>query len=76
MFIWSAQVHVDINVEVLDILSVNDREFSITMTMYFTVIWKEIRIKTNRSVEEVGMLNQNIQYHDVRTFSIQSASTS
>ena len=28
-------VHVDINVEILDILSVNDKEFSITMSMYF-----------------------------------------
>ena len=27
------QVHVDINVEILDILSVNDKDFSITMTM-------------------------------------------
>ena len=27
------QVHVDINVEILDILSVNDKEFSITMSM-------------------------------------------
>ena len=29
----SQQVHVDINVEILDILSVNDKEFSITMSM-------------------------------------------
>ena len=28
-------VHVKINVEILDILSVNDKEFSITMSMYF-----------------------------------------
>ena len=28
-------VNVDINVEILDILSVNDKEFSITMSMYF-----------------------------------------
>ena len=31
-------VHVDINVEILDILSVNDKEFSITMSMYFRCI--------------------------------------
>ena len=34
-------VHVDINVEILDILSVNDKEFSISMSMYF-------RWQTNR----------------------------
>ena len=28
-------VHVDINVEILDILSINDKEFSISMSMYF-----------------------------------------
>ena len=28
-------VHVKINVDILDILSVNDKEFSITMSMYF-----------------------------------------
>ena len=31
-------VHVSINVEILDILSVNDKEFSITMSMYFRCI--------------------------------------
>ena len=31
-------VHVSINVEILDILSVNDKEFSITMSMYFRYI--------------------------------------
>jgi hypothetical protein len=68
---------VDIDVEVLDILSVNDREFSITMTMYFSVMWKEIRIWTNRSIEEVGLLNQDIfRYLDFRALTIQSASTS
>ena len=39
-------VHVDINVEILDILSVNDKEFSITMSMYFSVMWQESRIVT------------------------------
>ena len=44
-------VHVDINVEILDILSVNDKEFSITMSMYFSVMWQESRIVTNNTVE-------------------------
>jgi len=44
-------VHVDINVEILDILNVNDKEFSITMSMYFSVQWQESRIQTNRTVE-------------------------
>ena len=44
-------VHVDINVEILDILSVNDKEFSITMSMYFSVMWQESRIETNNTIE-------------------------
>ena len=41
----------DINVEILDILSVNDKEFSITMSMYFSVMWQESRIVTNNTIE-------------------------
>ena len=44
-------VHVDINVEILDILSVNDKEFSMTMSMYFSVMWQENRIETNNTIE-------------------------
>ena len=44
-------VNVDINVEILDILSVNDKEFSITMSMYFTVMWQENRIITNNTID-------------------------
>ena len=43
-------VDVDITVEILDILSVNDKEFSITMSMYFTVMWQESRITTNNTI--------------------------
>ena len=41
----------DGNVEILNILSVNDKEFSITMSMYFSVMWQESRIITNNTVE-------------------------
>ena len=44
-------VHVDINVEILDILSVNDKEFSMTMSMYFSVMWQESRIISNNTIE-------------------------
>jgi len=44
-------VNVDINVEILDILSVNDKEFSMTMSMYFSVMWQESRIETNNTIE-------------------------
>ena len=44
-------VNVDINVEILDILSVNDKEFSISMSMYFSVMWQESRIVTNNTIE-------------------------
>ena len=40
-------VHVDIDVEILDILSINDKEFSITMSMYFSVQWQESRLENN-----------------------------
>ena len=43
-------VHVDINVEILDILSVNDKEFSITMSMYFSVQWQESRYISSDNV--------------------------
>ena len=44
-------VNVDINVEILDILSVNDKEFSISMSMYFSVMWQESRIVTKNEIE-------------------------
>ena len=44
-------VNVDINVEILDILSVNDKDFSITMSMYFSVMWQESRIVTKNEIE-------------------------
>ena len=47
----TSPVDVDINVEILDILSVNDKEFSITMSMYFSVRWQESRIVSQNQIE-------------------------
>ena len=72
-------VHVDINVEILDILSVNDKEFSITMSMYFSVQWREGRIVTNNTIEpgswypiSLEFLNEiwipNVFIYNLKTF--------
>ena len=58
---------------------VNDKEFSITVTMYFTVIWEDPRLVTNMTVEEgtftpidLNFLNHmwvpNIFIYDLRFF--------
>ena len=44
-------MHVDINVDILDILSVNDKEFSITMSMYFSVMWEDGRINSSQTIQ-------------------------
>ncbi|XP_023323455.1 glutamate-gated chloride channel subunit beta [Eurytemora carolleeae] len=44
-------VMINVNLEILDILGVNDKEFSITLSMYFSVQWEESRIQTNNTVE-------------------------
>ena len=60
-------------------LQVNDKEFSITLTMYFTVIWAEPRIVTNLTVDaetftpiDLNFLNHmwvpNIFIYDLRSF--------
>ena len=43
-------VHVDINVEILDILSVNDKEFSITMSMYFRYFCQILSTEDNKNL--------------------------
>jgi hypothetical protein len=57
---------------------VNDKEFSITLTMYFSVQWKEPRLVTNLTVNEsipvdLQFLDHlwvpNIFIYDLRTFS-------
>ena len=68
---------VTIKVDVLDVMDVNDKEFSVTMTMYFSVLWNEPRLETNKSVAEgtpidLQFLNQlwvpNIFIYDLRSF--------
>lgn len=63
----------------MDILEVNDKEFSVTMTMYFNVKWSEPRIETNTTLSEgesipidMMFLNHlwvpNIFIYDLRNF--------
>ena len=49
-------VNVDIDVEILDILSINDKEFSITMSMYFSVQWQESRWQTENTNRSCPLL--------------------
>ena len=67
----------------MDVLQVNDKEFSVTLTMYFSVQWEEPRIVTNNTVEEgewtpidLQFLNNlwvpNIFIYDLRSFSAMS----
>ena len=37
---------VQINVEILDIISVDDKDFSITLSMYFSVSWQVRRFQS------------------------------
>ena len=64
-------------------LQVNDKEFSVTMTMYFSVQWDEPRIESNLTVAEgdwtpidLQFLNNlwvpNIFIYDLRSFSAMS----
>lgn len=37
--------HVKVNLEVLDVIRIDDREFSVELNMYFGVTWTEPRLK-------------------------------
>ena len=41
----SPKTHVKVNLEVLDIIRVDDRKFSVELNMYFGVVWTEPRLK-------------------------------
>ena len=38
------QTHADMNLEILDVLRVDDKKFSVTLSMYFGVYWTEDRL--------------------------------
>jgi len=40
----SERQHIKMNLEVLDVLNVNDKKFSVALSMYFGVHWKEDRL--------------------------------
>ncbi len=43
---------VNIDTDIMDVLTVNDKEFSVTLTMYFSVKWEEPRLVTNVTMSE------------------------
>jgi hypothetical protein len=70
---------VSIETDIMDIMAVNDKAFSVTLTMYFAVKWDEPRIETNNTVIEgewtpidLQFMNQlwvpNIFIYDLRSF--------
>jgi hypothetical protein len=40
---------ISIEIHISDILKINDRDFSITFSLYFNVKWKEPRLRLNPS---------------------------
>ena len=40
---------ISIEIHISDILKINDRDFSITFSLYFNVMWKEPRLRLNPS---------------------------
>ena len=59
---FSGKNHVNIEVGIMDIMGVNDKEFSVTLTMYFNVKWNEPRIETNNTFIEGDMVPIDIQF--------------
>ncbi len=71
---------VNVNTDIMDVLTVNDKEFSVTLTMYFSVKWEEPRLVTNLSLTDgewvpvdLNFLSHlwvpNIFIYDLRSFS-------
>jgi len=70
---------VNVTTDIMDVLTVNDKEFSVTLTMYFSVQWEEPRLVTNLTVEpgqwtpvDLKFLDElwvpNIFIYDLRSF--------
>ena len=49
---FPGQNNVSIETDIMDIMDVNDKEFSVTLSMYFSVKWDEPRFETNNTVGE------------------------
>ena len=52
MLIFSGTNVVAVETDIMDIMGVNDKQFSVTISMYFAVKWDEPRIETNNTVTE------------------------
>lgn len=53
---------VKIETEILDFLTVNDKEFCITVTMYLSVQWPEPRLRTNMTVDSGDWTPIDLQF--------------
>ncbi len=56
--------HVNVELDIMDVLNVNDKEFSVTLTMYFTVKWEEQRLMTNMSLGDDVWTPIDLQFLD------------
>ncbi len=74
-----AATTVQVETDIMDVLQINDKEFSVTLTMYFAVRWHEPRMITNNTVTEgewtpidMQFLNHlwvpNIYIYDLKAF--------
>ena len=52
MTYFSGQNNVSIETDIMDIMEVNDKAFSVTLSMYFSVRWDEPRFETNLTVTD------------------------
>jgi hypothetical protein len=53
---------VGISTGIMDILEVNDKQFSITLTMYFEVQWDEPRLLSNVTHSEDSSVPVDLQF--------------
>ena len=68
----SPKTHVKVNLEVLDIIRVDDRKFSVELNMYFGVVWTEPRLHlpkpfrngTNRPPARCDDISWSMLHHE------------
>ena len=47
--ILSLPLHIGIEIHISDVLKINDRDFSITFSLYFNVQWREPRLQIDQN---------------------------
>ena len=55
------RTHVKVNLEVLDVIRIDDRKFSVELNMYFGVVWTEPRLKPPKPTFKNGTARPEIR---------------